>query len=269
MRRDEFNTWWADFKTRWPGRVLELRQDRLENRDRTEDEQRNMLRLWAEALDDVELSEALEINRRWFAGELETPKWFKLEETPAFVRQHALAMRPRPTTWTGPKDAGYEERPPRYKGKPGLLRSICEDLEKGLSKEEAAERLRLAIGGCQGDQRRYNCVVCLDQGRVEIWSLYAVLQALREGIDAVNQMKSGRTSDVACYCKAGECFLNRLPRFDRDQHCQVVPIAGASGRECNPEALAELAEWVYGFRRRLYRQAAALDPLFDQGGYEP
>lgn len=263
MTRPEFNQWWGDFKLRWPQRVVELRKDKLTGQDRNEDDQKRLLRLWSEALDDVELPEALEVNRRWFAGELETPKWFHLEDTPSFVRQAAIAARPRPATWNGPDDADQDFRD-LYAGKPGLLRRIVSSLEEGASVEEAAQRLTAEMGpkGTRRKERTYNCSVCLDEGRVEIWHPDCVYVAATEGMAAVNGF-SWRVAVCGCFCKRGEKHCTRIPRYDILLHCRVYPRAGATGRYCDPKALEGLAEWIAGKRQR---DAATGDPLFDQAG---
>lgn len=263
MNRTEFNQWWSDFKARWPARVLDLKRDKLTGQDRSDDEQKRCLRLWSEALDDVDLSEALEVNRRWFAGELETPKWFHLEDTPAFVRTAAIASRPRPVTWTGPDDADADLRL-LYDGKPGLLKRLVASLGEGLTHEEVAEKLNREMGpkGIRRKERTYNCAVCLDEGRVEVWHPDCVFEAHVEGLQAVDGYH-WRVSVCACYCDRGKRHGDRIPRYDVGRHCRIVPRAGANGRFCHPKALAMLGEWLAD-QRRAKVQAAVKDPLFDQ-----
>lgn len=148
----------------------------------------------------------------------------------------------------------------------GVMRSILQDLENGLTHEQAAERLKqLGDNGCRRKERRYNCAVCLDEGRVEIWALQCVLEFMRDNIHP--DQARHRVSVVACYCNAGECHRKRIPKFDREQHCQIRPLGGATGRTCNPEAVKGLLEWINDWHQRRPTPEVE-DPLFHQGGGE-
>lgn len=143
----------------------------------------------------------------------------------------------------------------------GIFRSILEDLGKGLPREEAAKRIDGALGnkGCRKREQRYNCPICLDDGRVLIWSPYLVRDFELEGVHP--DQARHRETDVACFCKQGECHP-KLPRFDPSVHCKIVPIAGATGRTCDPRALADLMAWLEDRKKRA--AAERPDPLFHQ-----
>jgi hypothetical protein len=120
--------------------------------------------------------------------------------------------------------------------------------------------------GSRESERRYNCIVCLDTGRVEVWQTDFVFLVATEGIESAVRLP-WRSSLCACYCNAGSGFAKRIPKFDREKHCQVVPATGASGIHCDPEAIARLVEWIAECRkRRVSKPVEVEDPLFQGSG---
>lgn len=131
---------------------------------------------------------------------------------------------------------------------------------------EAAARFVKGLPRGRNDERRYNCLVCLDSGRVEVWHGVFVFVLATEGIEAIDRL-CWRTSLCACYCSAGKGFAKRIPMFDRERHCQVIPAMAASGIECDPAAIARLLEWIAECRKRKAAKPVEVeDPLFQGSG---
>lgn len=150
------------------------------------------------------------------------------------------------------------------KWKFGIFRTILEDLSSGLPREEAAKRIDGALGnkGCRKTERRYNCLECLDQGRVEIWHPACIRDFAQDQVHPDDARH--RISVVACYCDRGKAHASRLPRFDRLVHCKVVPLAGATGQKCSAKAVENLLIWLED--QKTIRKDAVEDPLFHQEG---
>lgn len=153
-------------------------------------------------------------------------------------------------------------------GEPSILRDLFARFLGGESREDVSKQLdsQWTKKKRPEDERRYNCIVCLDSGRVEVWHHELVYAVAMDGPEAANRTP-WRISLCACYCNAGNGYGKRIPRFDREKHCQVVPITGASGIVCNPEAIARLVQWIEECRvRRRTKPAEIEDPLFQGSG---
>lgn len=239
MNQPEFNQWWSDFKLRFPdmggpwfaeGRAPEV--------------QRHILATWASLLGDVTLAESLKVNRAMQAGDLESfgGKWDR-DRLPAIVRTHAIAQRQPAATWSGPKDDPFPQpRDTKPVKLGGVLRELIDMQAKNIPAGDCAEWLRRQFPTPPPySQRAYKCILCLDEGRLEVWHWEAVAIAKRDGIEATAKCKY-KTATAACTCKPGDLFANRqipLTRYDLTKHCRAIHADVSS-----EAALSHLSEWL-------------------------
>lgn len=107
MKSNEFQKWFGDLKLRFPDSAAWIAKG-----DRSETEQLGILKQWADALADVDLADALEVNARIHRGQImlddNRPGFpaYERENIPGIVRRHATGLRmqrtigsPRPETW--------------------------------------------------------------------------------------------------------------------------------------------------------------------------
>lgn len=78
MTKDEFNRWLQDYQVRFPDTA---------NWISAQANSQDMLGVWREALANVELGDALEVNRRLTRGDDEHWPAYEREETPAKIRK--------------------------------------------------------------------------------------------------------------------------------------------------------------------------------------
>jgi hypothetical protein len=255
VTNDELNTWWQDFTDRWPDMGTWFSEGR------SEQQQIAILRNWAQALADVNLHEALAVNRGMYAGDLAgfTGRWDR-DRIPAIVRQHAIAARPAAITWTGPNDPDphlqpRSELPVRLNG---TLHQLIAMKGRGASQAECEQFLRKAFPAEPlARQRRYSCSTCCDSGHVEVWHPERVFVAERDGIEAALRCHYA-TSTAACPCKAGDLLANRsrpLARFDSHHHCLA-----AGGDVTSHKAVAMFQEWLH--TRRAVERRENYEPAF-------
>ena len=84
MNKPEFNKWWLDYSTRFPDTGEWMNKQPAAN---------EVLTVWQEALINVELSDALEVNRRLTRGDDEHWPAYEREETPAKIRKLAWNLK--------------------------------------------------------------------------------------------------------------------------------------------------------------------------------
>ena len=262
MTGKDFDQWWSDFKMRFSDLGGPWFAE-----GRSESQQRLILGNFAEVLNDVTLSEALSVNRAMQRGDLEgfSGKWDR-DEIARRVRTHAIAQRPAPSTWTGPKDDPYPQpRDTQPVNLKGTLAELIDLKKRGASQEECDAFLKSRWPAKPPHQQpRFKCTDCLDSGRLQVWHDELVYLVKHEGTHSIGKCEY-RTSSAACTCKAGDQYANRavpLVRFDLAKHCRVI-----NGDTTSEKAVARLAEWlrdsVSGANRSNY------DPLFAQYGGAP
>lgn len=238
MTTSEFEQWWQDFCERFPDMG-----DVWFAENRQPPAQKELLRRWCDALFDVTLPEALAVNLGMYRGDLESfkGKWDR-DRIPAILRQHAIAARPAPTTWSGP-DLDLEPEPVKSaSGLNGALHELITMRASGASDQDCTAFLRQRFPPEPLDrQRRYTCIQCFDIGRVEVWHWERVYLARDKGIDAALACKY-QTATMACACKAGSSFVTRkipLPQFNDQKHCLAV-----DGDVSSEKAVYAFVDWL-------------------------
>ena len=152
-----------------------------------------------------------------------------------------------------------------------LMKELMQRLEAGeITRADAQRQLtaHLGIKGCRQKEQTYNCAVCLDTGKVDVWCDEAIAEFVENQVHP--DQARYREMVCACFCKAGEIFIKRakhpLPRVDPDKHCIIEPRGGASTVPCKPEAIANLLTWINGQTQKAEKARREQDPLFNQGG---
>ena len=192
MNAPEFTRWWTDAKTCFPSLdawVCKCFQD--ENR------QREFLRKWSGVLSDVQLTDALEVNRQMQTGDLPWVGEYDhdKERLPQHVRRLAMQMswdrRERPAD--DPKDLNPTSFPA---GK--IMRRIIDLTDKGVPPEEAkAIVLKELPVGRPRYEHRFHCLICFDTGLVTVASRTAIEYVLADKFHECHH----REAAIRCTCK--------------------------------------------------------------------
>lgn len=224
MKRNEFSQWWSDFKLRFSDTAQWV------GRDRDEDQQLELLRVWADVLSDVDLADAIEVNAQIQRGQILLGDDGKLrigfpaydrENAPAIVRKHAMAMRSS-RAFQGPA---------------------------------RTETWRDAV----------NCLSCGDSGFRPVWTNRAIAH-MREHHD-LTSYGGVRLVLARCDCERGyprgpergsgqpgDRRVEIVPRFDDRGFCPVFDWDTKS-----PDALQRLTQWIADYQDRRLEKAYAGD----------
>lgn len=156
--------------------------------------------------------------------------WFRT------LRRYDLADATRATDMMGvdvPEPAAYD----RHKH-PMVISEICRKL-RGSSQQVAGERKRRYIDG----EEVFECLLCKDEGLVEIWTPYA-MRAARDGQpvhETIMRTQSCFSWSVRCTCKAANQWPRDMPVFNPDT---MLPYTGMPFDRS--EEPADLLEFVVG-----------------------
>ncbi len=249
MNSTEFNRWWTDAKTCWPSLGAWL----VKHFD-NEISEREFLRKWAGVLADVQLADAIEVNRLMqsgdlpFVGEYEGDK----ERLPQHVRRLARKM-----SWERANDGNPEPAPelkPTSFPAGKILKRILALTDSGVPSAEAKQIVLAELPvGRPNYEPRYSCSLCLDVGRIFVASQAAVHAMAGEVFDACHH----RTSVVLCKCREG---MKRHPKsllavYSADLCFKVDDT-------CWPESQVErFREWCEAKREAYWNSKR--EPAFD------
>jgi hypothetical protein len=190
MTSSEFSKWWADLTTRFPNMSAWLKRCFA-----GEQEQREFLRTWVSVMADVNLADALDVNRQMQAGDLPFVGDFHEQDIPAHVRRLA-------------RKAAWESRPRTNEqvehGKPSsfpagkILRRMAELARLGFNREDAmAQALKDFPIGKPAHEPRYGCHLCLDVGSVLVAPPWAITAMLEDRFEKCRH----RNSSARCKCR--------------------------------------------------------------------
>lgn len=194
MIKAEFNTWWTDVLLRFPSvdAWLVRAHDVESNRDA-------LLVTWAGVLSDVQLIDALEVNRLMQLGDLPWVGEYdhEKEKLPQHVRRLARGLvanrQPR-------ADEPEYKRPSKETDFPaGKLLARFLDLKERGTPHDEARRLALEAFpvGKPKWEPRYHCPICQDSGFVTVASP-AAMEAVLLGTFAKCHHREGA---MRCSCK--------------------------------------------------------------------
>ena len=211
MKPTEFQQWFRDLNVRFPDTASWIAKN-----DRNDSEQIDILKQWSDALADVELTDALEVNARIHRGQimLEDNRpgipAYDRENVPAIVRRHALNLR--------------------------VQRMIVPN------------RVETWRDG-------FKCVACQDSGFRPVWSNRAIAFMRDHGnLDGFGNLRHvlcrcncdrGHPRGVEeKYAKQGQ-RIETVPQFHENSFCQVF-----SWDTRSEKALNGLAVWVAEYEQR-------------------
>lgn len=227
MNRTEFNQWWADYSRRFPdtGRWVA-------------DLEGSVLVDWLDALSDIEVDDAMDVNRKLMAGDLVPIQAYQREQTPAIIRRHTLdakrealaarnalsensaATRDRERFAAGPRES------PTGSAR-GFMEQISKLIASGMTARLAGER----VFPRSSNERhsRVNCTLCNDCGWVDVWSNVAIRAAIE--CKPIPTCTTGRMC-VLCSCGKGDRAHSK-ERFSHSKYCEFA--------DGNPDSLRE---WI-------------------------
>lgn len=237
MTQTEFDRWWADVVLRFPSIDAWLVKVTSQDAVSADSSQRAVLRTWFDVLGDVNLTDALEVNRQMQSGELEWVGDYdgNKERLPQHVRRLARQMswerHARPTEETR-RDLTPTSFPA---GK--ILRRMSELAANGVERD-AAKKMALEEFpiGQPNYEPRYRCLVCLDVGRVFVASNPAIEYMLADRFHECRH----RIAVVRCTCKAHlpTSPKYQLATYDKDKCFKIKEFTW-------PESeVQEFRDWV-------------------------
>lgn len=255
MTDDQFGEWLADHTRRFPGVRNWL--------GGLEAGGTHIVDQWAEALADVDLRDAIEVNRRMGVGDLVPVPAYEREAIGARVRAAAkqLAHRRRASS---PPPVARRRRGRGLRTDEGAIgladaaARIAKLVQSGRSPEEASRELGLMPSDSPDEWPRYRCALCRDTGTVEVWGIRSY-HAARDG--TLDDPRERVVCTAPCSCHEGGRFVRpqrdeagRIPRYDPDWHC-LAPL----GDVHSAKAIAAFRQWFEGF---LERRAPQKEPAF-------
>jgi len=132
---------------------------------------------------------------------------------------------------------GDEERPRSWSEYPAAIRRIARKaIARRTPTQWRPDRRR-------GEEPRYRCVLCRDDGRVLVWHENA-MKAARDTPDAfANGEVPQYKCVIACVCRAGEaaCFEN-WQRYDPNRHVAIPEIDVMRHAEAREDLVRIVAE---------------------------
>lgn len=193
MTPTDFNNWWADCKLRWPSLDTWLCKCFADTHRQTE-----FLRNWRSVLLDVNLADAMEVNRLMQVGDLAWVGEYDAdkERLPQHVRRLARTLRAERQPRQQPEPLP-ELKPSAFPaGK--ILRRMLELVDSGLPRDEAkAIAVKEFPVGKPTWEPRYHCHLCRDVGNVTVASPTAVQAMLAGMFDDCHH----REAAVRCKCR--------------------------------------------------------------------
>ena len=232
MTSREFEHWWADISRRYPSLPAWLAKCFQDAND-----QREFLRTWVVVLGDVELADALEVNRLMQAGDLAWVGDYDAdkERLPQHVRKHARRMAAERTPRNIEPSAALS--PSSFPaGK--ILRRIIEMTDRGVDRDEAkAIALKEFPVGRPNWEPRYHCHICRDQGRVTVASNEAIQAVIADMWDKCRH----REGTMRCVCRRHIPANPRHPIADYESAIDF--LVNDSLYHCESE-IERFREWV-------------------------
>lgn len=245
MNTNEFNQWWGDFKSRFPDLGGQWFAE-----GRSAETQRAILATWSNLLSDIDLHEAIEINRAIQAGDIEgfSGKWDR-DNIPAIIRKAVISRRPNENPWTGPNEPD-EHRPRKRRTSEAIgsiFRTVTDMSDREVPANQIAEYIRTAFPPRPAweHQQTFHCNICHDDGRVEVWHEHLVQLAVRGEWDEIPGA-SWRTMLCSCTCVKGQVFRERkiaLPMYDEGRMCRVI-----TGDTKSADAIDYFRAWLESAR---------------------
>lgn len=201
MTPREYDEWWADTALRFPGVSRWLLTVYP-----SQEERRSFHRTWLHVLSDVELGDALEVNRQMQRGDMPWVGQFPDDQQllPQHVRRLVFTLDTEPVS--SGRDP-YELIRRDGDAFPGakILRRMWQLTSQGISREQAREQAlaEFPIGGkraADGYGPRFECATCLDLGSVLVASNEAIEAAIRGELPQCHR----RVASMRCPCTRGQ-----------------------------------------------------------------
>lgn len=256
MTDDQFGEWMTDHLRRFPGVKNWLAG--------LEGGGTHIVDQWAEALSDVDLRDAVEVNRRMGIGDMVPVPAYEREAIGARVRAASRQLAHRRRASSPPPVARRRRgRGLRTDDGPIALAEaaarVAKLVQSGRTASEASREIGLMPTDSPEDWPRYRCVLCRDTGHVEVWGVRSY-HACRDGM--LDDPRERVVCSAACSCDEGARMVRpardetgRIPRYDPDWHCRAV-----LGDVHSPRAIEAFESWFAGF---LERRAPAKEPDFE------
>lgn len=221
MNRAEFNRWWADYQASFPETARWF--NGLPDSAVT-------LKLWAESLSDVDLRDCQAVTARIRLGDDEPIPAYDRENTPAIIRQRAIAQairrRNAEAAAKAPKSP-YRDGPPVADGKFSAAKALGEIFRRtpGESIEAIIDRHLPPA-----DDRRdwVKCKWCQDTGCVEVYDPASVKAVMETG-EIQPPGRTRRFRVLACCCDGALRYPHlierkgkSLPRFAGDRWMEGI-----------------------------------------------
>lgn len=187
----------------------------------TADKQRKLFGHWLEALADVALGDALAASKAMLRGDLDAPRAYERDTTPAAIRRYAKGLsRDR-----APKSESERYLEPRKRQRPvgvggQLMDQVAKLINQGMTAREAAAQIVPAANEDEYDSPRWSCSLCQDTAWVDCWHDNAVVAASRG--EVVTDIHANRMC-VACTCQKAQRLANyeSRRRFDPAKCCRI------------------------------------------------
>lgn len=257
MTTTEFDRWFDDLTTRFPS--VETWRSKAAVDD---DAARITLRNWCVAMDDVALTDALEINQRMQSGDIDWVGDFHWELLPAHVRRHAKALAADRTV----KEFREQFAPSTSKAGsfPGakILLRLWELRDEGMPHDEAREiALReFPVGRSPFREPRYNCGTCLDTGRILVATNEAIVAAMLGKFADCHH----RDGAMKCQCRGHEGANPKRPLTVYDPQLDFR-IEDPLWR---PAEVSRFVEWVEWQRKHRAEKRLQSHPGYEAGFIE-
>lgn len=231
MKKQEFQRWLADFDLRFPDSAAWIAKG-----DRSDADQIALLEQWADALADVELSDALEVNARIQRGQIMLDDKGQRPGIPAYDRENVPAIIRR--------------------------NSLNIRVQRMVASPARAETWRDGV----------KCKDCSDSGFRPVWMNRAIAFYREHG--NLDGFGANRHVVVRCQCERGfprglepeeakpsgqakpetDRKVENVPRFSESSFC---PVFGWDTK--SREALANLAAWLEAYEQRRLESAYSGD----------